>query len=230
MNRAARRQQQRTSVRRRATVAAAAACLAATALGACSNSKDAEPLTQEQLCAELRTIDPGPSFAGDDAVALAEATNRINAIADRSPKATRAAMNAIAAAADKHPELRKLPDLEQGDEDYGTAYQSAYAFRFDRKVGVAAALLERYGVDECGLEPSGLFNIKAVRDSDLTAAAIPVLTQKDLEELRIEFEPADLEGHELKPFEIPPVQFERDLDEFKLQPNEKAIPESKLGK
>lgn len=230
MNRAARRQQERTSVRRRAAAAATAVCLATTILGACSGGEDAEPLTKKELCTELRKIDPGPSFAGDDAVALAKATSRIQALAERSPKATRAAMKAIAAAAHKQPDLAKLPDLKQGDEAYGAAYQSAYAFRFDKKVGVAAALLERYGVDECGMEPSGLFNIEAVRDSDLTAAAIPVLTQKDLEELRVEFEPADLEGHELKPFEIPPVEFKKDLDEFKLQPNEKTIPESKLGK
>lgn len=230
MNRAARREQDRTARRRRAGAFAATACLAATILGACSNREDAKPLTKEQLCVELRKVDPGPSFAGDDAVALAEATNRISAIADRSPKATRAAMEVIAKAAKEHPELADLPDLEQGDEAYGAAYQSAYAFRFDQHVGVAAALLERYGVDECAMEPSGLFNIDAVRDSDLTAAAIPALTQKDLDELQVEFEPADLEGHELQPFEIPDVEFKEDLEQFKLEPKEKQIPQPKLGK
>lgn len=208
---------------------AASTFLAAALLGACSHDEDTAPLTKKEFCAELRKIDPGPSFAGDDSTAMAEAAIRIEAIVERSPKAARSAMRAIAKQARKHPDLRKLPDLDQGDDEYGAAYQSAYALRFDQKVGVAAALLERYGVDGCGMEASGLFDIQAVRDSDLTAASLPILTQADLEELRVEFEPADLKGYELKPFEIPEVEFEEGLDEFQLKENEKDIPQAELG-
>jgi hypothetical protein len=229
MNRAARRQQKRTAMRRRTSAVVVSACLAASLLGACSHGESSQPLTKKEFCAELRKIDPGPSFAGDNSTAVAKAAVRIKATAPRSPKAARSAMKAIAAEVDKHPDLVKLPKLKQGDKDYGQAFQAAYALRFNQRVAVAAALLERYGVDECAMAPSGLFDIEAVRDSDLTAAALPVLTQEDLEELRVEFEPSDLEGYELKPFEIPDVEFKQDLEEFQLKDNEKSIPPASLG-
>jgi hypothetical protein len=198
------------------------------AIGASACSDDgAEELTSEELCTALGDIDPGNSFAGDDATTFAGAARRVAELADRAPEEVSSAMAVIAAKVDENPAVRDLPDLEQADDGYADAFQASYALRFDAEVAVAAALLERYGVDECGLEPSGRFDIEAIRDSDLAAAEIPPLTQQELEALRIEFTPADLRGFELRPFEIPDVQFDQDLSEFRLE--EPEIPRPQLG-
>jgi hypothetical protein len=194
--------------------------------GACSGGGDDE-LTSDELCTELREIDPGRSFTADDAVTFASAARQVAEIAGRAPEEVADAMAVIATKVDENPAVRELPDLEQADDAYAEAFQATYALRFDAEINVAAGLLERYAVDECGVEPSGNFDIDAIRDSDLAAADIPVLTQQELEALRVEFTPADLRGFELRPFEIPDVEFNEDLSEFRL--DDPDIPRPQLG-
>jgi hypothetical protein len=213
----------RLRVRGAALGLAAAVALVAPA---CSDDAD-EPLTAEELCTELRAIDPGRSFAGSDAVVFASAARQVADLAGQAPEEVADAMAVIASKVDENPAVRELPDLEQADEAYSEAFQATYALRFDAEINVAAGLLERYGVDECGLEASGNFDIDAIRDSDLAAADIPVLTQQELEALRVEFTPADLRGFELRPFEIPDVEFDEDLSEFQL--DDPDIPRPQLG-
>lgn len=193
----------------------------------CADDPAEEDLTPEELCAELREIDPGRSFAGASAERLAAAAVRVSDLEDRVPRSVAGAVSAITTEIDEDPTVLALPRLEQGDEGYTQAYQAAYALRFDGEITVAAALLERYGVDECDMEPSGAFDIDAVRDRDLDPAAVPVLTQDEIEALRVEFSPSDVEGFELEPFEIPEVEFDDDLDGFELEVPE--IPRPELG-
>lgn len=192
----------------------------------CSDD-DVGRITDEQLCTELREIDPGRSFAGEGVERLAAAAVRLHDLEGRVPRAVAGAVSAIATEVDEAPAVLDLPRLDQGDDGYTEAYQAAYALRFDSEVAVAAALLERYGIDECGLEPSGAFDIEAVRDRDLDPADVPVLTQEDLDALRVEFSPTELDGFALEPFEIPEVEFDDDLDGFELEVPE--IPQPDLG-
>lgn len=174
----------------------------------------------------ITEIEPGTAFAGGSASALASATAEI---ADLRGRASGDVGEAIDVVAQRRclPAGARPPGLEQGDDGYAEAFQAAYALRFDSQLAVAAALIERYGVDECGLEASGLFDIGAVRASDLGGAEIPVLSQEELDGLRAEFDPAEFSEFELQPFEVPEVTFDEDFGEFTLDPPE--FPQPDLG-
>ncbi|HEU5151626.1 MAG TPA: hypothetical protein VFU19_14085 [Iamia sp.] len=189
---------------------------------------DGGAVSEDDLCEALVEIDPGRAFGGGSAERLAASAVRVYDLQDRVPEEVAGAVSAITNEIDEDPTVLDLPRLEQGDEGYTEAYQAAYALRFNSEVAVAAALLERYAVDECGMAPSGAFDLEAVRASDLDAAAVPVLSQDEIDALRIEFTPADVEGFELKPFEIPQVSFDDDIEGFELEVPE--IPQPDLGR
>lgn len=215
---------------RRGPLALGAGATAAVLLlwaGPCTRDAPREAVSKDDLCEVITEIEPGTAFAGGSASALASATAEIADLRGRASGDVGEAIDVVAQRADAFPQVLDLPGLEQGDDGYAEAFQAAYALRFDSQLAVAAALIERYGVDECGLEASGLFDIDAVRASDLGGAEIPVLSQEELDGLRVEFDPAEFSEFELQPFEVPEVTFDEDFGEFTLDPPE--FPQPDLG-
>lgn len=215
-------------MRKRTMAGVAALVVLAGGVGGWAGSRSGdEPaaLTTEEMCDLLREVDPGPALGSGNLRDRAGAVVVLGEVADRAPDDLRGALAVLAAQADAEPLLADFPTLEPGDDDYGLAYQAAYQLSFDSQVTVAGGLVERYAVDTCGMEASGLFDIDAVRDSDLRGADIPVLTQEQLEQLRVSFDGADFSEFELEPFEIPPVEFNEDFGEFQLDLPEMRPPD-----
>lgn len=189
------------------------------AAGCSGSSKKASSKTD--VCAVLKKADPGNSIGGDDLVRLVTSVKRIGSITD-PPKEISGAVAVLSGLADANSAAMRLPDLELGDDGYAEAYQAAYRLRFGTGLRTAAALIEEYGVGECGLVRSGKLELPTKK---IEQAAAPQATLPDQPIATVEIDLADprFDDAKLPALEIPPVTFDQDLGQFRLE-DPKLVP------
>jgi hypothetical protein len=146
---------------------------------------------------------------------------RIGSITD-PPKEISGAVAVLSGLADANSAAMRLPDLELGDDGYAEAYQAAYRLRFGTGLRTAAALIEEYGVGECGLVRSGKLELPTKK---IEQAAAPQATLPDQPIATVEIDLADprFDDAKLPALEIPPVTFDHDLGQFRLE-DPKLVP------
>jgi hypothetical protein len=189
-----------------------------------------EPLAEAAFCERLEELDVVRSLAGEDKTAKARAIVGLSELARRAPDEVRVALAILDREVAERPglEVAAEPSSDPGPDAWATLWRALYRLEYDEDFLAAATQVEKYAVERCGMEPSGVFDID-VPFQDLTPAPeldfadVPLQPELDLSardaqrELLVQLPPPevsfDLEGmrerEQLQIFEPPPVEFDR---------------------
>jgi hypothetical protein len=189
-----------------------------------------EPLAEDAFCERLEELDVVRSLAGEDATAKARAIVGLSELARRAPDEVRVALAILDREVAERPglEVAAEPSSDPGPDAWATLWRALYRLEYDEDFLAAATQVEKYAVERCDMEPSGVFDIDVPFQDlapapELDFADVPLQPELDLSardaqrELLVQLPPPeitfDLEGmrerEQLQIFEPPPVEFDR---------------------
>jgi|GEM_PF-5513530 hypothetical protein len=199
--------------------AAAAAIIGVVTLGGLERSPSG-PLSDEGMCQELLQLEVGYALSGEDEVLQVLAVSLLADIGDRAPQDVRPAVVAIAGLAAEEPAVAEVSRRDLDDPSTkAAAFQATYRLRFSQLYREAAARVERFAVERCGMEASGRFDLDV--GWELDESLYIELDLEGFEAPTVEFDEAQFEPYELPEFDPPTVQIDpSDFEQFKLQPFE----------
>jgi hypothetical protein len=121
---------------------------------------DHKPLDAETFCEQLVDMDVVSALAGDHPPAKARAIVALVALADRAPEEVRVPLAIIRREAAERPGLEEAVEADPEDgEAWATTWRALYRIQFDADFVAAATRVEKYAVEQCSMEPSGVFDL-----------------------------------------------------------------------